>query len=264
MGTQIQWLHLPQCESTNQYLLDHPQLFQTNQWLAVHTFHQTAGKGRMGKRWQSSPQQTLTLSLGIVIERAQAERLGTLNLCLVHTIAQWLTQCLEAAETPATLSLKWPNDIYLDDQKISGLLLETNHWSAQHCHLVIGVGVNVCGRLHAMPSASIHPQSQDCRAVIETYAQSLAQALVCTFDEHQPLPWSHWIAKSLAYWHQHDRWMHQPVTVVCGTHSPQQQGRYLGVEAGGGFQLHTLAANGLPQVQTLQSAQCQLYPQITS
>lgn len=218
----------------------------------------------MGKTWQSSPQQTLTLSLGMVIERTQAARLGSLNLCLVYTIAQWLAQCLEVGETSQGLSLKWPNDIYLDDRKISGLLLETNHWSAQHCHLVIGIGVNVCGRFHTMPTSSIHPQSQDCRAMIEAYGQSLAQALVRTFDECRSLAWPHCVAKAMAYWHQHDRLIHQNVTVVCEASVARQHGRYLGVETGGGFQLQTLTVSGLPQIQTLQSAQCQLYPQATS
>jgi BirA family transcriptional regulator, biotin operon repressor / biotin---[acetyl-CoA-carboxylase] ligase len=97
---------------------------------------QTAGRGRGGKSWQSSPGDGLWLTL---IERpADSSGLGVLSLRVGLAAAEALD--LFASEP---IRLKWPNDLYVDDRKLGGILVEAR-WREQAVEYVaIGLGVNV-------------------------------------------------------------------------------------------------------------------------
>jgi BirA family biotin operon repressor/biotin-[acetyl-CoA-carboxylase] ligase len=97
---------------------------------------QTAGRGRGGKTWQSSPGAGLWLTL---IERPdEPSGLGVLSLRVGLAAAEALDRF--AAEP---IRLKWPNDLYVDDGKLAGVLVEAR-WREQAVEWVaIGLGVNV-------------------------------------------------------------------------------------------------------------------------
>src|SRR4029077_3344834 len=97
---------------------------------------QTAGRGRGGKSWQSSPGDGLWLTL---IERpADTSGLGVLSLRVGLAAAEALDRF---ASEP--IRLKWPNDLYVDDKKLGGILVEAR-WREQAVEYVaIGLGVNV-------------------------------------------------------------------------------------------------------------------------
>ncbi len=97
---------------------------------------QTAGRGRGGKSWQSSPGDGLWLTL---IERpADTSGLGVLSLRVGLAAAEALDRF---ASEP--IRLKWPNDLYVDEKKLGGILVEAR-WREQAVEYVaIGLGVNV-------------------------------------------------------------------------------------------------------------------------
>ena len=97
---------------------------------------QTAGRGRGGKSWQSSPGDGLWLTL---IERpADSSGLGVLSLRVGLAAAEALDRF---ASEP--IRLKWPNDLYVDEKKLGGILVEAR-WREQAVEYVaIGLGVNV-------------------------------------------------------------------------------------------------------------------------
>ncbi|HEX9311091.1 MAG TPA: biotin--[acetyl-CoA-carboxylase] ligase [Gemmatimonadaceae bacterium] len=97
---------------------------------------QTAGRGRGGKSWQSSPGAGLWLTL---IERpAESSGLGVLSLRVGLAAAEALDRF---ASEP--IRLKWPNDLYVDRGKLAGILVEAR-WREQAVEWVaIGLGVNV-------------------------------------------------------------------------------------------------------------------------
>ena len=97
---------------------------------------QTAGRGRGGKTWQSSPGDGLWLTL---IERpADTSGLGVLSLRVGLAAAGALDRF---ASEP--IRLKWPNDLYVDEKKLGGILVEAR-WREQAVEYVaIGLGVNV-------------------------------------------------------------------------------------------------------------------------
>ena len=97
---------------------------------------QTAGRGRGGKSWQSSPGAGLWLTL---LERpADSSGLGVLSLRVGLAIAEALDRF---AVEP--IRVKWPNDLYIDRSKLAGILVEAR-WREQAVEWVaIGMGINV-------------------------------------------------------------------------------------------------------------------------
>lgn len=104
--------------------------------------HQTGGRGRLGRSWQSAPGASLTFSLSLPIARADWS-----GLSLVVGLA--LAEALDPRQPAASprIGLKWPNDLWLMDgpargRKLGGVLIETV--AAGRTRLaVIGVGLNV-------------------------------------------------------------------------------------------------------------------------
>ena len=98
--------------------------------------HQNAGRGRLGRQWQSQAGASLTFSLGLPLQPANWS-----GLSLAAGVR--LAESLEPANgKPPTLQLKWPNDLWLGQRKLGGILVETASWGHQR-YVVIGVGLNV-------------------------------------------------------------------------------------------------------------------------
>ncbi len=128
---------LPEIDSTNTELMRRAKAGQLEPVLLVAE-RQTAGRGRMGRQWHSGaasagPLPSLTFSLGLPL--APATWSG-LSLAVGVSVAHGLH---------ADLRLKWPNDIWLQDRKLGGILIETGSF-ADVRYVVIGVGINIAPR----------------------------------------------------------------------------------------------------------------------
>jgi len=97
---------------------------------------QTAGRGRMGRRWVSPAGKNLYVSL---LLRPSVPTVDAPRLALVAGVA--LAEAVEAMGVPA--SLKWPNDLYCEERKAAGILAEMASDPDGVRHVVIGVGLNV-------------------------------------------------------------------------------------------------------------------------
>src|SRR6267378_767464 len=111
---------------------------------------QTAGRGRGGKSWQSSPGAGLWLTL---IERpSESSGLGVLSLRVGLAAAEALDRF-----APEPIRLKWPNDLYVDRGKLAGILVEAR-WREKAVEWVaIGLGVNVSAPREVENSAGLEP-----------------------------------------------------------------------------------------------------------
>lgn len=99
--------------------------------------HQTAGRGRHGRRWVSPFGRNVYLSL-VWEFNSGAAALGGLSLAVGVAIAR----ALKRNQIP-DVELKWPNDVLWRQQKLAGILIELMGDAAGRCQVVIGVGVNV-------------------------------------------------------------------------------------------------------------------------
>jgi BirA family biotin operon repressor/biotin-[acetyl-CoA-carboxylase] ligase len=102
---------------------------------------QTAGRGRMGRRWISAPRSALTFSVLLRPAGVPAALLGWLPLLAGVAIASALR---ETAGVDA--SLKWPNDVIAGGAKLAGILAE--RWGDA---IVLGTGINVFQRRDELP-----------------------------------------------------------------------------------------------------------------
>lgn len=112
--------------------------------LGVHAvraaYSQTAGRGRQGRSWRTTPGNALTFSLACVLPRPLA---GLAGLSLATGVAVVDALARLAPAEASRLSLKWPNDVLLDGRKLAGILIETAWSTASASAAVIGVGINV-------------------------------------------------------------------------------------------------------------------------
>ncbi len=126
---------LPVIDSTNQYLLE--RLNKLNSGDACVAEYQQAGRGRRGRQWFSPFGTNLYLSMYWRLEQGPAAAIG-LSLVVGIVIAEVL-QRLGAHD----VRVKWPNDLYLNDKKLAGILVELTGKTGDAAQIVMGAGINL-------------------------------------------------------------------------------------------------------------------------
>lgn len=127
--------YLPECSSTH----DEIEKFITDDTLdiqAVYTFNQTKGKGQYGNSWESRNNLSLAYSVAVPDELINLPN----HFFNFHT-AEMLADFL-AILTNHNPEIKWPNDIIINNKKVSGILLEKKMIKTRS-YFLIGIGLNV-------------------------------------------------------------------------------------------------------------------------
>jgi BirA family biotin operon repressor/biotin-[acetyl-CoA-carboxylase] ligase len=131
---------VPEIDSTNSELMRRARAGGREAVLLVAQ-RQTAGRGRMGRGWQSAQGSdqpaSLTFSLGLPL--APRDWSG-LSLAVGVSVAESLDP-----SGAAGVALKWPNDLWVGDRKLGGILIETAQLQPE-VYLVIGIGINLGAR----------------------------------------------------------------------------------------------------------------------
>jgi len=135
--------------------------------------HQTAGRGRFGRRWLDEAGASLLVSI-LLRPRLEPSRLPLLSYAAAVAVA-------EALEAAAGLAgrLKWPNDVLVDGRKIAGILLESRIGQAPA--VVVGIGVNVAQRAFP-PDLAPRVTSVALAGGRSTDREALLAALLESFD----------------------------------------------------------------------------------
>lgn len=134
-------VHLPVTESTNELALRAAQGGATQGiWIADE---QTAGRGRGGHRWHSSPGDGLYVSI-LVTPDLPLDKALWLSLATGRAAQQAIEQ-----ESGLRIDLRWPNDLLLGGRKLGGILVESSvekaaaGYGARLRYAVLGIGINV-------------------------------------------------------------------------------------------------------------------------
>jgi BirA family transcriptional regulator, biotin operon repressor / biotin---[acetyl-CoA-carboxylase] ligase len=128
-------LHVTETGSTNADLLALAAGSERPDKVALVADHQTAGRGRLDRRWDAPPGTNLLVSLLVreipvhIHEVTQRVALAAVAAC--HTVAV------------ADLEIKWPNDLLLHGRKVAGILAQVGLRHGQVDHVVVGIGINV-------------------------------------------------------------------------------------------------------------------------
>ena len=102
---------------------------------------QTAGKGQRGNRWLSSAGSNLTFSILLKEDYGQFFLEAASQFLITEAVTLALTDYLSSRQIKA--SIKWPNDIYVGDRKICGVLIENSIGGRTLKRSVIGIGLNL-------------------------------------------------------------------------------------------------------------------------
>lgn len=99
-----------------------------------------AGRGQIGSRWQSPFGQNLLLSIILYPKFLLATQQFKLHQVVSLALCESLSPLVP---NPTALRVKWPNDVYYNDQKMGGILIENSLQGTNIRHTIIGIGLNV-------------------------------------------------------------------------------------------------------------------------
>ncbi len=198
---------LPVIDSTNQYLLD--RLDELHSGDACVAEYQQAGRGRRGRKWVSPFGSNLYISMYWRLEQGPAAAIG-LSLVIGIVMAEVLRD-LGADQ----VRVKWPNDLYLQDRKLAGILVELTGKTGDAAQIVIGAGVNLMMRKAQAEDISqswINLQEAGVRIdrnmLAARLVTELRTALQC-FEQEGLSPF-------LSRWETLDNFINRPVKLIIG------------------------------------------------
>ena len=140
MDYNITVKHLDVVDSTNRYLRDEADNLWVNgkDIVAVTADHQTAGRGQRGNVWSSKMGENLLLSM-LVRPGSSLEVANQFLLSQAVAVSLHATMKCYGIET----KLKWPNDIYVGNRKLAGILVELDYSGTFVEQAIVGIGLNV-------------------------------------------------------------------------------------------------------------------------
>jgi BirA family transcriptional regulator, biotin operon repressor / biotin---[acetyl-CoA-carboxylase] ligase len=132
--------NLEETGSTNRDLLD--RAASVGEFFVLATDFQTAGRGRMDRRWEAEPGSSVMASILLRPKFVDPGGIGWLSLLGALAIAQAI------ASFGVSPKVKWPNDVLIEGKKVSGILAEA---SADLSAVVLGFGINVLQNQKDLP-----------------------------------------------------------------------------------------------------------------
>ena len=203
---------IDQIPSTNTYLVERA-LENAPSGSVCFAEQQTAGKGRRGRQWISPFGSNIYLS---ILWRFQTSPMAISGLSLAIGVAVIRALKLHYSDM---FRLKWPNDIYYQDKKLGGILVEVSGESDGPCTAVIGLGLNIY--LPETEAAAITQQWTDLTQVTgqlpcrNALAATLLDQLFLVIAEFEDLG----ITDYLDEWREYDCLKDKPATLFIGQHS---------------------------------------------
>lgn len=130
-----QLFYLKECSSTNDEISKF-LLYENSDFVALHTFNQTRGRGQYGNTWSSTAEKNLAYTLAVKTENFSMSDF-MFNYYTAIAISDFLANL-----TANTVKIKWPNDIILKNKKIVGILIEKKKIN-QNNYFIVGAGFNI-------------------------------------------------------------------------------------------------------------------------
>ena len=198
---------IPVIDSTNQYLLD--RMDQLPSGYACIAEYQQAGRGRRGRKWFSPFGSNLYMSMYWRLEQGPAAAMG-LSLVIGIIMAE-VIQSLGAPD----VRVKWPNDLYLNDRKLAGILVELTGKTGDAAQIVIGAGVNLLMRSEGTAEINqgwINLQE----AGVDIDRNELAAKLINSLREALPIFERDGLAPFVSRWELLDNFINRPVKLLIG------------------------------------------------
>jgi BirA family biotin operon repressor/biotin-[acetyl-CoA-carboxylase] ligase len=138
IGNEI--IRMKETDSTNRFFIDWLSREKPPEGTVIVVENQTAGRGMDGNAWESAPSQNLTFSFVLYPEFLAPDAQFYLNKAISLGISDTVSEIIKDEEK---VRIKWPNDIYTGDHKVSGTLIQNGVKGNLYEYSVIGIGLNV-------------------------------------------------------------------------------------------------------------------------
>jgi BirA family biotin operon repressor/biotin-[acetyl-CoA-carboxylase] ligase len=214
-----------QVDSTNDLALDAARGTQSSGYVCLAE-QQLSGRGRLGRRWVSPFARNIYLSM-LWRFPAGAGSLEGLSLAIGVAVAR----ALEKSSLQG-LSLKWPNDVLLNGEKLAGILLEMHGDSAGQCSVVIGVGVNV-DMPQSVASGIDQPWTDLKRHLSYVDRNEIAGNLLAEIYRSAQMFSEKGFSSHKSAWETYDAFLGESVSIMLG--EKEITGRAAGISARGEF-----------------------------
>lgn len=123
--------------STNSYAASMLREQEVQEGTVVYTNYQSAGRGQGGNKWESEENKNLLISIILFPSMINPSDQFLISMAVSLGICDFLDQYTSA------ISVKWPNDIYVKNDKIAGILIENSIMGDQIEHTIAGIGINL-------------------------------------------------------------------------------------------------------------------------
>ena len=153
----------------------------------VATNHQTAGRGQRGNTWHNSKGKNLAMSVVIYPKFMLPSQQFYLNRMVALAVFDLVKNLLPNE----VVKIKWPNDIYVDNRKIAGILIENSLNTNSIAQSIIGIGLNINDDFHqtTLPNAISLCQITQQQYDIQKINQQLIKYLNIRYLQLKQLQW---------------------------------------------------------------------------
>jgi len=132
-------IQLTEVDSTNTYAQELVSKSNPQEGTAITALYQTLGRGQIGRYWYSSKEKNAMSSVILYPSFLLAKDQFYLSIAVSCAVRKSLANILPSKD----VSIKWPNDLYVGDKKVAGLLLQNTLIGNNIGHSIIGIGINV-------------------------------------------------------------------------------------------------------------------------
>lgn len=123
--------------STNSYAAELLKNTKVSEGCVIYTNYQSEGRGQSGNKWESEENKNLLISIILYPTMINPADQFQLSMAISLGICDFLQRYTD------TISIKWPNDIYVKDDKIAGILIENSIMGDKFEHTIAGIGINI-------------------------------------------------------------------------------------------------------------------------
>jgi BirA family transcriptional regulator, biotin operon repressor / biotin---[acetyl-CoA-carboxylase] ligase len=130
-------LRIPETDSSNNYAANLLLTKRLTEGIVLVADSQIDGRGQASNKWESEPGKNLTFSIVLFPEFLEISRQFELSKAISLGVSDYLTELID------NVSIKWPNDIYIGNCKVAGILIENSVRLRTISTCIVGIGLNI-------------------------------------------------------------------------------------------------------------------------
>jgi BirA family biotin operon repressor/biotin-[acetyl-CoA-carboxylase] ligase len=132
-------IRLNRVNSTNKYAVEMIAKSKPIEGTVISASFQYEGRGQIGRFWESEAEKNITCSTILRPDFLEASDQFQLNIAISLALHDFISHFLDNKD----VKIKWPNDIYVGDKKIAGILLQNSLIGKKVNSTIVGTGINI-------------------------------------------------------------------------------------------------------------------------